>query len=105
MISCTAAQQFIWKHQIDQGALQTIAEFIQKNAGVSNDAMPAIGNADPLTRTREVPDVLPVRQYVLFTTGKSAPIIAKVCESGEKNYIYIYIYIIQNTHSHSFVQG
>jgi hypothetical protein len=76
------AQQFIWKHQLDQGALQTIAEFIQTNAGVGSAPSPAAsGNVDPLTRTRELPDVLPVRAPILFTNGNSkpAPIFAKVC--------------------------
>jgi hypothetical protein len=35
---------------------------------------------DPLTRGRALPDVLPVRDYVLFRSGAPEPIIAKMLE-------------------------
>jgi phospholipase A-2-activating protein len=74
----TVAQQFIWKHQIDQGALPTIADFIVRNTGAKITANPM--SIDPLTRGRALPDVLPVRDYVLFRSGAPEPIVAKLLE-------------------------
>lgn len=54
------AQQFIWRHQLDQSVLQTIANFIIKNAGGAAAVVPSTGNVDPLTRGSELPAVLPV---------------------------------------------
>ena len=65
------------KHQLDQSALPTIADFIQRNTG---SATSLSGNQDPMTSGRSQPDVLPVRNYVLFRTGKASPMVEKALQ-------------------------